>query len=187
MREAHNNMRVNPVHAAWLVLESQATPMHMGALLYFKRPRGAKADYVHKLASRWREHVGVEAPWNLRLGRTGLFGRRWEQDTHFDLDYHFRHSALPAPGGERRDAATVAGRSWCPAGADRLRAFESFPWPTVCNRVRFEPRRHSGQARTRREFECLTSDIQHALFQVLDIRAARGRSGRRFRPLRAPS
>ena len=108
MREAHNNMRVNPVHAAWLVLESQATPMHMGALLYFKRPRGAKADYVHKLASRWREHVGVEAPWNLRLGRTGLFGRRWDQDTHFDLDYHFRHSALPAPGGERQMGELVS-------------------------------------------------------------------------------
>lgn len=101
-------MRVNPVHAAWLVLESKATPMHMGALLYFKRPRGAKADYVNKLAARWREHTLVETPWVLRLGRSGLFGRRWETDTHFDLDYHFRHSALPAPGGERQMGELVS-------------------------------------------------------------------------------
>jgi len=25
----------------------------------------------------------------------------WETDNHLDLDYHVRHSALPAPGGER--------------------------------------------------------------------------------------
>ncbi len=101
-------MRVNPIHAAWLVLESKATPMHMGALLYFKRPRGAKADYVHKLAAQWREHAAVESPWNLRLGRVGLLGRRWQEDNQFDLDYHFRHSALPAPGGERQMGELVS-------------------------------------------------------------------------------
>jgi WS/DGAT/MGAT family acyltransferase len=43
--------------------------------------------------------------------RQGWFARwmpMWETDTRIDLDYHFRHSALPQPGGERELGVLVS-------------------------------------------------------------------------------
>ena len=42
-----------------------------------------------------------QPPFNYRLHMTPV--PRWEQlaDEEIDLDYHFRHSAVPSPGGER--------------------------------------------------------------------------------------
>src|SRR5690606_38650483 len=42
-------------------------------------------------------------PWNLRLQPSPLRGilPAWVVENDLDIDYHFRHSALPRPGGER--------------------------------------------------------------------------------------
>ncbi len=84
--------------------------MHMGGLLYFKLPRGAKADFVQSLADEMRAQAPQGAPWTLRLQRApGPFTMaRWVADGNLDIDYHFRHSALPAPGGERQIGELVS-------------------------------------------------------------------------------
>ena len=46
----------------------------------------------------------VELPWTLRLQTRRVMRQpvhRWVEDDRFDVDYHVRHSALPAQGGER--------------------------------------------------------------------------------------
>jgi WS/DGAT/MGAT family acyltransferase len=95
---------------SWLVLESQDTPMHVGALLTFALPDGAPEDYLQNVAARLRAQRGFEAPWNLKVSR-GLRGKlvpHWVEDNDLDLDHHFRHTALPRPGGERELGIAVS-------------------------------------------------------------------------------
>lgn len=101
---------VHPIDAVWLWMESPDTPMHVGVLAVFTKPRNAPADYLSHLAAELRESGEVAAPWNCRLagdGR-GQLAMRWVTDKSIDLDYHFRHSALPAPGGERELGVMVS-------------------------------------------------------------------------------
>jgi WS/DGAT/MGAT family acyltransferase len=95
-----NNV-MSPLDSAWLLMESADTPMHVGALAIFRKPRNAPDHYLADVARALRSHRDMQAPWNLRLkGGNGL-SRRLERIDDVDLDYHFRHTALPAPGGER--------------------------------------------------------------------------------------
>ncbi len=91
--------RLSALDWSWLLLDSADTPMHVGSLLIFSAPPKAGADYVEQLAAHLRTATGAVEPWNLKLVR----GIRpsWEPDAAFDLDYHLRRAALPAPGGER--------------------------------------------------------------------------------------
>src|SRR5262245_16289611 len=95
--------RIPPMDRSWLILESVDTPMHVGGLLTFALPSGAPADYLYGVAARLREQRDFQAPWNLKVGQS-LRDRlipRWVEDSDVDLEHHFRHTALPKPGGER--------------------------------------------------------------------------------------
>jgi hypothetical protein len=77
--------------------------MHVGGLLIFTLPDAAPGDYLNNIATRLREQRDFQAPWNLKVGQ-GLRHKlvpRWMEDPGLDLEYHFRHTALPKPGGER--------------------------------------------------------------------------------------
>lgn len=96
---------LSPLQAIWLTLDSKATPMHVGGLYIFEPPEDAPADYLRKLASELRRSRDIPAPWNRRLVRGPGLGIAnlplLSDDAEIDMDYHVRHSALPAPGGER--------------------------------------------------------------------------------------
>ncbi len=98
-----STFRLTALSRGWLTLENTDTPMHMGALLYLKIPARSKATWVADLAKTWSESLEVMPPWNLKLNRHGFatIASHWLPDDDVELDYHFRHSALPAPGGER--------------------------------------------------------------------------------------
>lgn len=96
-----NNDIMSPLNSAWLLMESADTPMHLGALAIFRQPRNAPDHYLADVASGLRAHQDVQAPWNLRLREGRRLSGRLERIPEIDLDYHFRHTALPAPGGER--------------------------------------------------------------------------------------
>ncbi len=96
--------QVPPLDAAWLVLESRDTPMHVGGLFEFTLPDDAGPDYLTQELERMRGVHTIPPPWNLRLVQAPVLGSktplmRAERDV--DLDYHVRHSALPHPGGQR--------------------------------------------------------------------------------------
>lgn len=89
--------------AAWLMLESRERPMHVGGLQVFHYPEDASPDFLQQIVQDFRAGTLVKKPFNQRLrepySRTGQFA--WIEDSNFDLDYHFRHSALPHPGRVR--------------------------------------------------------------------------------------
>jgi len=104
-------VRVSPVDAAWLLLESRDTPMHVGALLEFTRPADAAPDYLKVQVDRMRVARTLPAPWNLRLIGAPLIGERlplMQTVADVDMDLHVRHSALPHPGGQRELGVLVS-------------------------------------------------------------------------------
>lgn len=100
--------RLTAVDASFLANEGATSHMHIGAILVFEGPPPRYLDLVEHvrgrlpLVPRFRQRL-VNPP--LEAGRP-----LWTDDVNFNLRYHVRHSALPAPGGEaqlRRFAGRV--------------------------------------------------------------------------------
>jgi WS/DGAT/MGAT family acyltransferase len=101
---------VKAVDAAFLQLETAATPMHVGALFVLE-PRTARERAT--FFRRFRDEIGA------RLGRSEVFTRRiaslpfnvvnpmWV-DGAVDLDYHVRGTTLPEPGSQHQLEECVA-------------------------------------------------------------------------------
>ncbi len=85
--------------ASFLHVEDAVSHMHIGSVGIFEGPPPAHADVLAAveaklpLVPRYRQKVR-ELP--LAVGRP-----LWIDDPHFNLDYHVRRSALPAPGGHQ--------------------------------------------------------------------------------------
>lgn len=94
---------IDPTAVGFLLAENRSMPMHVGGLALYKKPEGAGRNYVRDLYEQMRSSEEI-APLFLRhphrSARTaGQFV--WEEDEQFDIDHHFRHSALPKPGRVR--------------------------------------------------------------------------------------
>jgi diacylglycerol O-acyltransferase len=96
-------IHLRPMDAAFLLAETRSTPVHVAGLQVFKVPDGAPPHFVSKLYAYMRGFPVTAEPFNYQLdGRlTGKLLPAWEVRDDVDLDYHFRYSALPHPGGER--------------------------------------------------------------------------------------
>lgn len=103
-------MYMNPLDAVWLMMESEDTPMHVGVLATFQQPKGAAETYLQKIAEGMRKSQQAVAPWNCIVTGSAAapLAQRLEEDPDFDLEYHYRHSALPSPGGERELGMVVS-------------------------------------------------------------------------------
>ncbi len=103
-------LKLNPLDASWLMVESTDTPMHVGSLTIFSLPENAKPDFVANLVAHLRASKTFAPPFNLKLRSAALKAvlPAWVEDHKIDLDYHLRHSALPAPGGERELGVLVS-------------------------------------------------------------------------------
>jgi len=92
--------RLSAIDAGFLHQESASTHMHIGAVAIFEGPAPSHAEFLEhirarlSLVPRYRQKLAA-AP--LGLGR-----QRWVDDPNFNLEYHVRRSALPAPGDEER-------------------------------------------------------------------------------------
>lgn len=93
------------VDKGFLLSETREMPMHVGGVSLYTLPPGAdEKEFLHGLADSMRNVEAMLPPFGDRLktGRLGLAGNAyWEPDPALDLDYHIRHSALPAPGRYR--------------------------------------------------------------------------------------
>ena len=104
-------VEISPTDAAWLLLESRETPMHVGGLLEFTRPSDAPPTYLKLQLERMRATRTLPPPWNLRPLEAPLVGARLpllQTVKDIDLDFHVRHSALPSPGGQRELGVLVS-------------------------------------------------------------------------------
>ena len=99
--------RMSPQDAAFLYIEDENNPMHIGSVAVFEGPPPAYGDIVRMIASklplvpRYRQRV--------RFVPLGLGRPVWADDPHFQILYHLRHSAVPPPGG-REQLRNLAGR-----------------------------------------------------------------------------
>ncbi|GAA4667327.1 MULTISPECIES: WS/DGAT/MGAT family O-acyltransferase [Amycolatopsis] len=84
----------------FLLVESREHPMHVGGLQLFRKPDGAGEDFLRGLRDDLLKADGVPPLFRRRPARpvNTLGYLAWIQDEDIDLDYHFRHSALPQPG-----------------------------------------------------------------------------------------
>ena len=98
---------LNPIDQIFLRLERRNQPMHVGGLQLFERPADAGPHYVRDRVAAMRAHCDVQPPFDRRLKYR--FGQPfWVDDEGFDLEYHVRHLALPAPGEIRELLALVS-------------------------------------------------------------------------------
>src|SRR3954447_4152288 len=105
MGQAHGD-RLTAVDASFLAQETSTSHMHIGAVTIFEGTAPAYADVAAHIRSRlhlvprYRQRLAVPP---LETGRP-----LWVDDASFNLDYHLRHTALPAPGTEDQLRAMAA-------------------------------------------------------------------------------
>ena len=115
--------RVGLADRIFLLQESSDSPQHVAALGTFELPTEATRDYMQQLVASYRSARTFAAPFNYRLRSPALKavapGFVELPDDEVDLDFHFRHSALPPPGGERELGVLVSRLHSRPLDLDR--------------------------------------------------------------------
>jgi diacylglycerol O-acyltransferase len=99
---------MSPMDASFLHLEGPMNPMHIGGVSIFEGP----APPFERLEEMVAGKLGLVPRYRqkVRFVPLGLGRPVWVDDPHFNLSYHLRHSALPAPGSDeqlRRMAARI--------------------------------------------------------------------------------
>src|SRR5450432_606873 len=90
--------RMSPLDASFLHSEDAVSHMHIGSVAIFEGPAPHYEQFEAMVAvklpavPRYRQKVRFVP---LALGRPV-----WVDDPHFNLGYHVRRTALPAPGGD---------------------------------------------------------------------------------------
>ena len=99
--------RLSTLDSLFLELEDRTVHMHVGAVALFDGPPPPYRDLLRLIEARlesvprYRQRV---------MFVPGRMGRPvWVDETQFDLEYHLRHTALPAPGG-LEELKKLAGR-----------------------------------------------------------------------------
>jgi WS/DGAT/MGAT family acyltransferase len=93
--------------AGFYFAEGENTPMHVGSVAVFDGPAPSYGDIIRLMMTklpkvpRYRQRVRALP---LHLGRP-----LWTDDTHFQILYHVRHTAVPRPGGAEQ-LRNLAGR-----------------------------------------------------------------------------
>ncbi|MGI8921936.1 MAG: WS/DGAT/MGAT family O-acyltransferase [Solirubrobacteraceae bacterium] len=90
--------RLSAIDASFLHQEGTNSHMHVGALTIFEGP----APPYEAFADSLRARLHLVPRYRQRLAHPPLETGRplWADDPNFNLEYHVRHTALPAPGDE---------------------------------------------------------------------------------------
>jgi diacylglycerol O-acyltransferase / wax synthase len=101
--------RLTSIDASFLHQEGPTSHMHVGGVLVFEGPPPAFDEFLNHIRSR----LHLVPRYRQKLATPPLETGRplWVDDSSFNLEYHVRHAALPAPGTEEqlfRLAARIA-------------------------------------------------------------------------------
>lgn len=99
--------RLTSIDASFLTNESSSSHMHVGAVLIFEGPPPDYTDFREHVQSRL--HLVPRFRQKLAFPPMETGRPFWVDDPSFNLEYHVRHSALPAPGSEEQ-LRNIAGR-----------------------------------------------------------------------------
>jgi diacylglycerol O-acyltransferase len=92
--------RLSSIDASFLHQEGAASHMHIGGVLIFEGPPPAFEDFLDHVRSR----LHLVPRYRQKLATPPLESGRplWVDDPSFNIEYHVRHAALPAPGTEEQ-------------------------------------------------------------------------------------
>jgi WS/DGAT/MGAT family acyltransferase len=84
---------IPPLDLMWLVMETQASPTHVGAMLLFEKPKG-RPHIVREIVEAYRE-AEPSPPFSYvpELGGAGM--PYFREAASYDPDYHVTHLVLP--------------------------------------------------------------------------------------------
>ncbi len=99
--------RLTSIDASFLTNETSSAHMHVGAILIFEGPPPSYDDFLAHVESRL--HLVPRFRQKLAFPPVETGRPFWIDDPSFNLAYHVRHSALPAPGSEEQ-LRNIAGR-----------------------------------------------------------------------------
>ncbi|MGH2806548.1 MAG: WS/DGAT/MGAT family O-acyltransferase [Actinomycetota bacterium] len=98
--------RLTVLDEMFLHLEGPNTHMHVGAVITFDGPPPDFGDFLEMARVRLQKVPRFRQ--KLAKVPFGLGRPVWVDDTHFNLEYHIRHTALPPPGNEQKLKALAA-------------------------------------------------------------------------------
>ena len=85
---------IPPLDLMWLVMETQSSPTHVGALLLFEKPKG-RPGVVREIVKAYRSYEPTP-PFNYIPEVGGTSMPHFRDMTSYDPCYHIQHIALPA-------------------------------------------------------------------------------------------
>ncbi|HVE64494.1 MAG TPA: wax ester/triacylglycerol synthase family O-acyltransferase [Mycobacteriales bacterium] len=96
--------------AAFLALESPGVYGHVGSVCLLDSSTGAQPLTLERLSAVIEQRLHLVPPFRRRLATVplGLDQPYWIEDPDFDIEYHVRELALPAPGDDRQLAEQAA-------------------------------------------------------------------------------
>jgi WS/DGAT/MGAT family acyltransferase len=92
--------RLTPIDTSFLAQEVSGSHMHIGAVLLFEGPAPAHDELARHIDARL--HLVPRYRQKLAFPRYEMGRPLWIDDPRFNIDYHVRHTALPAPGSEEQ-------------------------------------------------------------------------------------
>ena len=92
--------RLSALDVSFLTNESSSSHMHVGGILIFEGPPPSYEDLLEHVSSRL--HLVPRFRQKLAYPPVPTGRPFWVDDPAFNLEYHVRHSALPAPGSEEQ-------------------------------------------------------------------------------------
>lgn len=99
--------KLSLIDNGFLLTESHNSPKHVACLQVFRLPRGRGSAWLRRLLDELRL-AGPGFPFNRKLNTGNPLQPEWVIDDQFDIDYHVRHTVLPAPGSEQQVWEVVA-------------------------------------------------------------------------------
>ncbi len=92
--------RLSGLDSSFLHLERGPAHMHVASTTVFEGPTPAYDEFRDHIATRL--HLVPRFRQKLRMVPFGQGRPKWVDDPQFNLTYHLRHTALPAPGSEEQ-------------------------------------------------------------------------------------
>jgi WS/DGAT/MGAT family acyltransferase len=88
--------RLTPTDASFLHQEGPSSHMHIGGLTLVEGPPPGMEEFLEQI----RRRLHLVPRYRHKLAHTAIDSGRpvWVDDPSFNLEYHVRHTALPAPG-----------------------------------------------------------------------------------------
>ena len=103
--------RLTGLDASFLYLETPSSHMHVAGLMILDPSTAEGGVDLDRVKEVYGQRLHLAPPFRRRLAEVpfGLHHPLWIEDPDFDLDYHIRSTALPAPG-TKEQLATLVGR-----------------------------------------------------------------------------